>query len=57
LAINWLINQDAVTSVIAGGQTVEHVTQNAAAASWDLTNDVMALIDQILAPHQASGWV
>ena len=57
LAINWLINQDAVTSVIAGGQTVEHVTQNAAAASWDLSNDVIALIDQILAPHQVSGLV
>jgi len=43
--------------VIAGGQTVEHVTQNAAAASWDLSNDVIALIDQILAPHQVSGLV
>ena len=57
LAINWLVNQHAVTSVISGGQTVEHVTQNAAAASWDLSNDVMALITQILVPYQASGLV
>ena len=57
LAINWLVNQDAVTSVISGGQTVEHVTQNAAATSWDLTNDVVVLIEQILAPYQVSGLV
>ena len=57
LAINWLINKDAVTSVISGGQTVQHVTQNAAAASWDLSNDVITLIDQILAPHRVSGLV
>jgi len=55
LAINWLAAQDAVTSVIAGGQTVQHVTQNAAAVAWDLTPEMSDQIEQILAPYDAKG--
>lgn len=55
VAINWLISQDAVTSVIAGGQTVEHVQQNAAAAEWALTADQLATIDTILEPYRQEG--
>jgi len=55
VAINWLAVQDAVTSVIAGGQTVAHVEQNAAAVDWDLTPDMSQRIEQILAPHRERG--
>lgn len=52
LAINWLVSQEAVTSVIAGGQTPAHVTQNAEAVSWDLTHEMVERIDAILAPYK-----
>lgn len=55
VAINWLTAQDAVTSVIAGGQTVAHVEQNAAAADWNLTPDMSDRIAQILAPYMERG--
>lgn len=55
VAINWLATQDAVTSVIAGGQTVQHVTQNADAVAWDLTAEMVGQIEAILAPYHARG--
>lgn len=44
-----------MTSVIAGGQTVQHFTQNAAAVAWDLTPEMSDQIEQILAPYDAKG--
>jgi aryl-alcohol dehydrogenase-like predicted oxidoreductase len=54
VAINWLINREAVASVICGAQTPEHVEENAGSASWDLTADMMAHIETILAPYEAA---
>ncbi|MCA9912843.1 MAG: aldo/keto reductase, partial [Anaerolineae bacterium] len=51
IAINWLIAQPQVTSVICGAQTVAHVEENAAAATWELTQEMLAEIEQILQPH------
>lgn len=51
IAINWLIAQPQVTSVICGAQTVAHIEENAAAASWELTPEMLAEIEQILQPH------
>ncbi|MBZ0305143.1 MAG: aldo/keto reductase [Anaerolineae bacterium] len=51
IAINWLIHQDAVTSVICGAQTIAHIEENAASASWDLTPDMLAEIERILEPY------
>jgi aryl-alcohol dehydrogenase-like predicted oxidoreductase len=51
IAINWLIEQPAVTSVICGAQTVAHIEENAASVSWTLTADMLAEIDRILQPY------
>jgi aryl-alcohol dehydrogenase-like predicted oxidoreductase len=51
VAINWLVNQEAVTSVICGAQTIAHVEENAASTSWDLTPDMLAAIEGILQPY------
>jgi aryl-alcohol dehydrogenase-like predicted oxidoreductase len=53
VAINWLIAQPEVTSVICGAQTVAQIEENAGSASWTLTPDVMDAIERILQPHQA----
>ncbi len=51
VAINWLIDQPAVTSVICGAQTVAQVEQNAAAATWTLTPEMRAELEVILQRH------
>jgi len=51
VAINWLIAQPAVTSVICGAQTIAHVEENAASASWELTPSMLAEIESILQPY------
>lgn len=51
VAINWLIEQPAVTSVICGAQTIKHIEENAATTSWTLTENMMAEIERILQPH------
>ena len=52
VAINWLICQDAVTSVICGAQTVDHVEENVGSVNWNLTDDVLARIEDILMPYK-----
>ncbi|MCB9450497.1 MAG: aldo/keto reductase [Anaerolineaceae bacterium] len=51
VAINWLIHQDAITSVICGAQTIAHVEENVASASWDFTPDMLAEVERILRPY------
>ncbi len=51
VAINWLIDQPAVTSVICGAQTTAQVEENAASASWTMTPAMHAEIDRILQPY------
>ena len=55
LAVNWLVAQPSVASVIAGAQTEDHVKQNAGSAEWELTPDMLTRIDEILAPYRAEG--
>lgn len=55
LAINWLINQPAVTSVICGAQNTAHVEQNVGSVAWELTNEMMARIAEILQPYRDAG--
>jgi len=47
LAFSWLASHPAVGSVIAGATKPEQVTSNAAAASWVLTDEERAEVDQI----------
>ncbi len=55
VALNWLINQEAVTSIISGAQTVEHVEQNVGSVTWVLTEDMMQQIAGIISPYQEAG--
>ena len=47
LAMSWLVAQPFVGSVIAGATTPEQVESNAKAASWKLTAEDLAAVDQI----------
>jgi aryl-alcohol dehydrogenase-like predicted oxidoreductase len=48
LAMSWLLRSPALASVIAGATTAAQVNANAAAASWKLTPDDIAAVDEIL---------
>jgi len=52
IAINWLIKQDAVTSIICGAQAIQHVEENVGSVEWDLSDDMLTRIEKILAPYQ-----
>jgi aryl-alcohol dehydrogenase-like predicted oxidoreductase len=52
IAINWLIKQDAVTSVICGVRNIHHVEGNVTSVEWELTDEMMTQIEEILAPYQ-----
>jgi len=46
LAMSWLANQPAVSSVIAGATKPEQVEENAAAVSWKMSAEELAAIDE-----------
>jgi aryl-alcohol dehydrogenase-like predicted oxidoreductase len=48
LAMSWLASQPVVSSVIAGATRPDQVRSNAEAASWKLTGDQLAEIDELL---------
>jgi aryl-alcohol dehydrogenase-like predicted oxidoreductase len=48
LAHAWLLTQPLVSSVISGATKVEHVQANAAASDWELTQDDVAVLNEIL---------
>ena len=49
LAFSWLVARDEVSSVIAGEMNPEQFRTNAAAVSWELTEEELAEVDRILA--------
>ncbi|UCD30642.1 MAG: aldo/keto reductase [Planctomycetota bacterium] len=55
IAMNWLINQEVVTAVIAGAQNPHHVEENVGCITWELTQDIETRISEILAPYKADG--
>jgi len=48
LAIAWLLAQPQVSSVISGATRLDHVTKNAAASEWDLSQDEIKEINELL---------
>lgn len=50
LALAWLLEQPGVTSVLAGSRRPEQIIQNAKAAPIELTDDVLAALDEATTP-------
>ena len=48
LAIAWTLKAEGVASAIVGASTPEQVTENAGAARIDLSQEVMAAIEEVL---------
>lgn len=52
LAVNWLVSNPAVTSVIGSAQTPADVVNNAKALEWELTPEMRREIDVVIAPFE-----
>ena len=52
LAFAWLLAKSPVTSVIAGAMSAEQLRQNVRAASWQMTEDLVAKVDELV-PSEA----
>ncbi|MDK2799718.1 MAG: hypothetical protein PWQ70_1337 [Clostridiales bacterium] len=47
VAINWVKQQEAVTTVLVGAKTPEQVEENAAAGAWELSTDEINQINDV----------
>lgn len=48
VALNWLRQKPAVTSIIGGAASVEQLEQNIHCTTWDIGQEMMEKIDQVL---------
>ncbi len=52
LAVNWLVSNPAVTSVIGSALTSEQLLANAKALEWSITPEMRKEIDAVIAPFE-----
>jgi aryl-alcohol dehydrogenase-like predicted oxidoreductase len=52
LAINWLRQKEEVTSIIGGASSIAQLDKNVEAVSWDISDEAMAKINEIIAPFE-----
>lgn len=52
IALNWVRQKPEVTSVIAGAATPEQLMENLRCLTWDLTEEMFAEIETIIAPFE-----
>ncbi len=50
LSLAWLIHQQGVTSVLAGGRNSEQVRQNSVAADIELSSDIIQMLKDVTEP-------
>lgn len=50
VSLSWLIHQEAVTSVLAGGRSPEQIAQNVKSADMKLTDEILEKLDKATRP-------
>lgn len=50
VALNWVRNRPSVSSVLLGARTIDQLTDNMAALSWNLEDDEMEELTKVSAP-------
>ena len=50
VAIRWILEQEAITSVLVGARTAEHFDDNVRAASWQLAPDALKRLTDVSGP-------
>jgi len=52
LALNWLRQKEEVTSIIGGASSIAQLNKNVEAVEWDISDDEMSKINDIIAPFE-----
>jgi len=52
IAINWLRQKPEVTSIIGGASSISQLDKNVKALEWDISDDEMAHIEEIIVPFK-----
>ncbi|MCF8017897.1 MAG: aldo/keto reductase [Vallitaleaceae bacterium] len=52
LALNWLRQKPEVTSIIGGASSVEQLRKNINCLSWEIDEEMMRMINEIIAPFE-----
>ncbi|MDD3428465.1 MAG: aldo/keto reductase [Oscillospiraceae bacterium] len=55
LALNWLRQKPEVTSIIGGASTVQQLQDNICCTTWEITDEQMQKINEILVPFKSMG--
>jgi aryl-alcohol dehydrogenase-like predicted oxidoreductase len=53
VTLNWLLRRDPCIIPIPGATSARHARENAAALSWEMSDEEFAAIDQASFPQQA----
>jgi aryl-alcohol dehydrogenase-like predicted oxidoreductase len=53
LAISWVLRRPEVTAAITGARRPEQITETTSASDWDLSEEVIKEIEQLLTEYQA----
>ena len=50
VALNWVRGRPGVTSVLLGARTVDQLTDNLGALSWELNENEISVLNEVSAP-------
>ena len=52
IALNWLRQKPEVTSIIGGASSIQQLEQNIHCLTWDIDDEMMKKISEIIAPFE-----
>jgi aryl-alcohol dehydrogenase-like predicted oxidoreductase len=55
-SLNWVLANPIVTSAIVGPRTMEHYEDNMGCLGWEIAEDALNKIDELVPPGEHTGW-
>ena len=55
-SLNWVLGNPIVTSAIVGPRTMEHYEDNIGCLGWEISEDALEKIDELVPPGEHTGW-
>jgi aryl-alcohol dehydrogenase-like predicted oxidoreductase len=55
-SLNWVLANPIVTSAIVGPRTMEHYEDNIGCLGWEIEQDALDKIDELVPPGEHTGW-
>lgn len=56
LALNWVLGNPIITSVIVGPRTMEQFEDNLGCLDWEIDDEALKEIDSLVPPGEHTGW-